>query len=111
VGVYKTQNYVLKQKSVVQMRITFKVHNDIVQGLKLCTVVKKAGFTVEKGEEVLGSFAPVPSKEFVVDLPEEETPGGYLARGEYKGKAMFIDNEGIVHTQFDYNFNIKKQWE
>ena len=80
------------------MRVTFKVHNDIVQGLKLCTVVKKSGFTVEKGEEVLGTFAPIVNKENVFDLQPEETPGGFLARGEYKGKAMFIDNDGIVHT-------------
>ena len=92
----------------MQMKITFKVHNDIVQGLKLCTVVKKSGFTVDKGEDVIGSYAPIPSKEYVFELQPEETTGGYLARGEYKGKAMFIDNDGIVHTQFDYNFHIKK---
>jgi Rho GDP-dissociation inhibitor len=61
-------------------------------------VVKKSGFTVEKGEEVLGTFAPLVNKEHVFDLQAEETPGGFLARGEYKGKAMFIDNDGIVHT-------------
>ena len=50
------------------MRISFKVYNDIVQGLKFCNIVKKAGFTVEKNEEVLGTFAPVPGKEYVVEL-------------------------------------------
>ena len=50
------------------MRICFKVYNDIVQGLKFCNIVKKAGFTVEKNEEVLGTFAPVPGKEYVVEL-------------------------------------------
>ena len=107
----KTQEYVLKQKSTVQMRVTFKVYNDIVQGLKFCTVVKKTGFVVEKSNDVLGSFAPIPSKEYVIELPPEETPGGMLQRGEYKGKAMFIDNDGIVHHQFEYNFCIKKSWD
>ena len=93
------------------MRVTFKVHNDIVQGLKYCSVVKKAGFVVEKNEEVLGTFAPVPSKEYTIDLQAEETPGGMLYRGEYKGKSMFIDNDGNVHLQFEYTFNIKKVWE
>ncbi len=50
------------------MRVIFKVYNDIVQGLKLCTVVKKTGMIVEKGDEFLGSFAPVPGKEYVIDL-------------------------------------------
>ena len=95
----------------MSMRVTFKVHNDIVQGLKYCSVVKKVGFIVEKNEEVLGSFAPVPSKLYVIELAQEETPGGMLYRGEYKGKSMFIDNDGIVHMQFEYTFNIKKQWE
>ena len=40
------------------MRISFKVHNDIVFGLKYCNVVKKKGMVVEKYEEVIGSFAP-----------------------------------------------------
>ena len=93
------------------MRITFKVHNDVVQGFKYCSVVKRAGFVVEKSEEKLGSFAPVPTKEYVASLEPEETPGGMLMRGEYKGKSMLIDNDGIVHMQFDYTFNIKKTWD
>lgn len=92
------------------MRVTFKVHNDIVQGLKFCTVVKKIGFVVDKTNEVLGTFAPIPTKEYVFDLQPDETPGGMLYRGEYKGKALFIDNDGIVHNQFEYTFNIKKEW-
>lgn len=110
-GIFKIQSYSLKQKSTVQMRVTFKVYNDIVQGLKYCSVVKKAGFVVEKNEEVLGTFAPVPNKEYVASLEPDETPGGMLMRGEYKGKSMFIDNDGIVHMQFEYTFNIKKTWD
>lgn len=93
------------------MRITFKVHNDVVQGFKYCSVVKRAGFVVEKSEEKIGTFAPVPIKEYVATLEPEETPGGMLMRGEYKGKSMLIDNDGIVHMQFDYTFNIKKTWD
>ena len=40
------------------MRVEFKVHYDIVYGLKYCSVVKKNGFVVEKYEEVMGTFAP-----------------------------------------------------
>ena len=91
------------------MRVVFKVHNDIVYGLKYCNVVKKKGIVVEKYEQVMGTFAPL-KKEHVVDLTPEETPGGFLYRGEYKGKSMFIDNDGMVHMQFEYMFNIKKNW-
>lgn len=41
------------------MRVHFKVHNDIVYGLKYCNVVKKKSIVVEKYEEVLGTFAPL----------------------------------------------------
>lgn len=44
----------------------------------------------------MGTFAPV-NKVHVVELTPEETPKGYFARGTYKGKSMFIDNDGIVH--------------
>ena len=93
------------------MRLKFRVHNDIVFGLKYCNVVKKKGIVVEKYEEVIGTFAPVGGKEYCIDMTPEETPGGFLYRGEYKGKSMFIDNDGIVHLQFEYTFNIKKTWD
>ena len=79
------------------MRITFKVYNDIVQSLKFCNSVKRAGFVVEKNEEILGTFAPIQNKEYVANLEPDETPGGMIARGEYKGKAMFVDIDGVVH--------------
>lgn len=93
------------------MRVQFKVHNDIVYGLKYCNVVKKKSMVVEKYEEVMGTFAPIPDKVYSIDLTPEETPGGWMYRGQYKGKSMFIDNDGNVHMQFEYTFNIKKTWE
>jgi Rho GDP-dissociation inhibitor len=85
------------------MRVRFKVYNDIVFGLKYCNVVKKNGIVVEKYEEVLGTFAPT-IEEHIVELTPEETPSGFLSRGSYKGKSMFVDNDGIVHMQFEYIF-------
>jgi Rho GDP-dissociation inhibitor len=66
------------------MRVKFKVFNDIVFGLKYCNVVKKSSLVVEKYEEIMGTFAPT-------------NQIGFFARGSYKGKSMFIDNDGIVH--------------
>ena len=51
------EEYVLKAKSINCLQITFKVHNDIVSGLKYYCKVKRLGFTHEDSE-VLGSFAP-----------------------------------------------------
>lgn len=34
-----------------------------------------------------------------------------MARGSYKGKVMFVDHDGIVHMQFEYYFDIAKEWK
>ncbi len=49
--------YVLKENTTNCIQLTFRVHNDIVHGLKFCVSLKKYGIT-SKDEEVVGSFAP-----------------------------------------------------
>ena len=51
------EEYVLKEKTINCLQLTFKVHNDIVYGLKFCMTVKKYGVT-SKDEEVVGTFSP-----------------------------------------------------
>ena len=65
--------------------------------------------TVEKGENVMGTFAPT-QEAHVFDLPESDAPEGFFQRGSYKGKAMLIDSDGVVHLQFKYPFQISKHW-
>ena len=74
------------------MQITFKVHNDIVVGLRYCTNIKKR-ILQTKDEEVLGSYSPT-VEAHVAQCSPEEVPSGYLARSEYSGKAMLIDMDG-----------------
>mmetsp|Transcript_13545 Transcript_13545/g.13279 ORF Transcript_13545/g.13279 Transcript_13545/m.13279 type:complete len:100 (-) Transcript_13545:203-502(-) len=57
-GSFRATDYALKEKSICQMKISFKVHNDIVFGLKYYNIVKRAGIIVDKYEEVLGTFPP-----------------------------------------------------
>ena len=49
--------FVLKEKTINCVQITFKVHNDIVVGLRYCTIIKKR-ILQNKDEEVLGSYSP-----------------------------------------------------
>ena len=63
-------------------RITFRVHNDIVYGLKFANSVKKMGMQVDKSEEVLGTFAPT-EEPHVAELEPSSTPEGWLKRGDY----------------------------
>ncbi len=52
------ENYVLKEGTINCLQLTFKVHNDIVDGLRYQCIVKKRGIQISKDEEVIGSFAP-----------------------------------------------------
>ena len=64
---------------------------------------------VEKEESVMGTFAPT-QESHVFDLPENYAPKGFFKRGSYKGKAMLVDSDGMVHLQFKYPFKISKDW-
>ena len=57
----------------------------------------------------MGSFAPQTQPHYF-ELEWVQAPSGFLARGEYKGKGLFLDGDGIVHSQFDYTFKIDKNW-
>jgi Rho GDP-dissociation inhibitor len=90
------------------VEVTFKVHNDIVHGLKFCTFIKKMGITV-KDEENMGSFAPTEDVHRVQMSPEK-VQTGFFARGSYTGKAMLIDLDAICHLQYEFKFEIAKEW-
>ncbi len=81
--------YVLKEGTLNCVQITFRVHNDIVSGLRYCTFIKRR-LIQEKDEEVLGSFSPT-VETHVVQCSPEVVPEGFLARAKYAGKAMLID--------------------
>lgn len=57
----------------------------------------------------MGSFAPQPQPH-VFDLTWVEAPSGILARGEFKGKGLFLDGDGVVHCQFEYACKIASDW-
>lgn len=51
------QEYTLREGQWTKVRVHFKVHNTVVLGLKVCTVVD-AKVKLFKDEEILGTFAP-----------------------------------------------------
>ena len=57
VNEFEAAEYTLKEDTWTQMRITFKVHDNIVLGLKICSAVN-AKVKFIKDEEVMGTFAP-----------------------------------------------------
>jgi len=105
---FEAAEYTLKEDSWTQMRITFKVHRNIVLGLKICSAVN-AKVKFMKDEEVMGTFPPT-DEAHVVTMDKVHTPEGFFARGTYKGKLMFTDADTAVHLMYNYKVKIAKNW-
>ena len=43
-------------------------------------------------------------------VQEEVAPSGMLARGEYSVSSSFVDDDKKTHLQFDWTFEIAKDW-
>ena len=76
------------------MKLTFKVHNNIVMGLKLVSAVK--ALKLMKDEEIVGSFPPTVESHEVL-MEKMHTPSGWFSRGSYNGQLLFVDLDGMVH--------------
>ena len=66
--------------------------------------------TADKSSYMVGSYGPK-AEVHSWQSPEEEAPRGILARGTYKVKCKFIDDDKNVHLQWEWCFDIKKDWE
>ena len=42
--------------------------------------------------------------------PSENAPSGMIARGEYKAHCKFLDDDKTKWLEWDWAFNIKKDW-
>ena len=90
----------MKEGSETKVRCTFRVHNTVVLGLKICSIVDTK-VKLLKDEEVLGTFAPN-NDPHVEETDWNITPEGFFKRGSYKGKVYFADADGLVHLQYDF---------
>ena len=43
-------------------------------------------------------------------VSEEEAPSGMLARGHYNAFSSFVDDDKKKHLDFDWSFDIAKEW-
>ncbi|KAJ1567953.1 hypothetical protein HK405_004160 [Cladochytrium tenue] len=64
--------------------------------------------TTGRSDVVIGLSTPeIYEKKF----PIEEAPSGMLARGHYTVRSRFIDDDGHVHLEWTWSFDIKKEWD
>ena len=58
---------------------------------------------------MIGSFGPK-ADEQEYTFPAEQCPSGMMSRGSYTVTCRMLDDDGAVHLNTDYNFQIKKVW-
>lgn len=109
----KNKCLVVKEKAEFRIKVTFRVQHNVLPGFKIQNKVSKMGKTLAEDEEQLGSYPP--SNDFKsVEIPRNDwndAPEGFLARGEYKSKLRFVDDDGKCHMEFEYTLKVAKDWE
>lgn len=103
-------HFVLKEKCVYRLQFEFTVRNELLLGLVYSNKVWRMGKQVHKRRMMLGAYGPQEGP-YTFLTEEEVTPSGMLARGHYTAKTIFLDDDGRVHLEYDYTFDIKKEWE
>ncbi|CAH6719214.1 rho GDP-dissociation inhibitor [[Candida] jaroonii] len=106
----KEVKFSIKEKSIYQLVIKFRVQHEIITGLKYLHSIKKAGIRVEKLEEPLGSYAPNTTDKpyYEKAFIDVEAPSGLLARGGYSAVTKFVDDDKTTHLTLPWSFQITK---
>lgn len=77
------------------MTLHFQVKNRRYENVKYIQVVKKAGITIRTTEVEIGSYDP--SEEICTkDFPESDTPGAWLARGNYSNTSTYYEGDQVL---------------
>lgn len=101
---------VIKEGASYKIKITFKVVREIVAGLRFHQVTYRKGIRVDKSSLMVGSYGPkADPQEYLT--PYDEAPKGMLARGHYTSKSKFIDDDKNCYLEWEWGFDIKKDWE
>lgn len=109
----KNKPFIIKEGATYQMVATFVVQHEVLSGLKYIQQVKRKGIPVGKDQEMIGSYPPnttdrpVHTKAFA----PEEAPSGMMVRGKYDAVSKFVDDDKVPHLQFEWSFEIAKDWQ
>jgi len=108
----KDTPFTLKEGCNYKITLNFRVQHEIVTGLKYVNTVYRKGIRVDKSELMVGSFPPQkdPHKMTFPKNGWDEAPKGMVQRGSYKAKSQLIDDDKQCHLEFEYAFDIKKDW-
>jgi hypothetical protein len=103
----KASPLTIKEGADYRMKVKFRVQHDIVTGLKYLQVVKRAGVTIDKTDEMIGSYGPQ-AEPYTKAFQPEQAPSGMMARGHYSAKSRFMDDDKNLYLEWEWSFDIKK---
>ncbi|EAA33032.2 hypothetical protein GE21DRAFT_5580 [Neurospora crassa] len=110
----KKKPFTIKEGAKFTMKAQFKVQHEILSGLHYVQTVKRGKIRIPGGKtsEMIGSYAPNTDKNpmYTKTFAEEEAPTGMLARGNYNAVSRFVDDDGKTHLEFEWSFDIAKDW-
>lgn len=100
----------IKEGVEYNVSLSFSVNQVLLSGLRYIHVVKRSGLTVDKLEEMIGSFGPR-GEPYTKRFATEEAPSGMLARsGLYTVRSRVLDDDGNVYADWTWTFKIAKEW-
>lgn len=105
----KDQVITIKEGCEYKLRVSFRVQNEIVSGLRYFMTTHRKGVRVDKMQQMLGSYGPK-VEAYEVFTPLDEAPKGALARGKYTAKSKFSDDDKTDHLSWEWCFKIEKDW-
>mmetsp|Transcript_19687 Transcript_19687/g.58689 ORF Transcript_19687/g.58689 Transcript_19687/m.58689 type:complete len:199 (+) Transcript_19687:24-620(+) len=92
------------------IKVEFTVNKEVVSGLKLINKVKRKGIKVDTQNFMFGSYGAKEEGQCAYSSVQD-VPKGMLARGFYTVNSKFIDDDKMIHAEWDWCFHIKKTWE
>lgn len=106
----KKTTFVLKEGCQYRVKIYFYVQREIVTGLKYVQKTHRKGIQVDKTNFMVGSYGPKKDLQSY-QTPLEDAPSGMMYRGTYSIKSLFTDDDKHEHLAWEWNLEIKKDWE
>ena len=58
---------------------------------------------------MLGSYGPK-TEQHTYATPPGDAPSGLIARGKYIIKSKFLDDDKNVYLDWEWSFEVKKEW-
>ncbi|CAK3931017.1 E set domain-containing [Lecanosticta acicola] len=107
----KDQPFTIKEGATFRMKARFRVQHQILSGMKYIQVVSR-GPIKNKMQEMIGSYSPntTDKTEYEKKFEADNAPSGMMGRGHYKAVSKFVDDDNQTHLQFEWSFDVKKDW-